>query len=137
MKKRLINILCILLLIVSLTACSSNQSASVSYNSSSYDEDVYTDWYDEVDYTDPTSYNSLDEVVENADYFSTPNSTAFSIVGYNYAWELLIVEFRTTGSCYLYYDVPEDVWEEFLYADSLGGYYNEYIKGDYDCEQYY
>lgn len=135
MKIRLISILCIFLLLVSFTACSSDQNSNVSYTSASYDEDVYTDDYDEVDYTDPSSYNSLDEIVENADFFSTPNSTAFSIVGYNYACEMLIVDFRTSGT-YVYYEVPEDVWDEFLNADSLGGYYNDYIKGYYDWVRY-
>lgn len=65
----------------------------------------------------------------------TPESSCFYEVGYSEIWERLVVVFRETGAMYMYYDVPwEEAWN-FLDADSLGTYYNAYIKGRYDCDR--
>lgn len=60
----------------------------------------------------------------------TPDSTCFRKVGYDDGMEILMVYFRTSGE-YWYYDFPPEMYEKFLNADSLGGFYNEYIKGEY------
>ena len=62
------------------------------------------------------------------------DSTCFSRVGYDRDKQILAVEFITTG-LYYYYDVPEEVYKEFRKADSLGGWYNRNIKGEYQCEK--
>jgi len=36
---------------------------------------------------------------------------------------------------YAYKDVPDSVWDDLFFASSMGGYYNENIKGQYDCEK--
>jgi hypothetical protein len=66
---------------------------------------------------------------------STPESTCFSEVGYDSDWEVLVVRFRDSGSVYTYSDFPESEWNDFIAADSLGSWYNTYIKGQYDCER--
>lgn len=65
----------------------------------------------------------------------TPNSSCFSQVGYPPGQEVLYVTFRDSGATYAYYDVPESVWDEFWSASSMGRYYNQEIKGAYDCEK--
>lgn len=66
---------------------------------------------------------------------STPDSSAFSEIGYNAAHEVLMVRFRDSGKAYLYYDFSESMYREFTAADSLGSYYNKSIKGSYTCEK--
>ena len=34
-----------------------------------------------------------------------------------------------SGRLYAYYDVPDDVFHDLLNADSLGSYFNSFIKG--------
>ena len=49
---------------------------------------------------------------------------------YNDETETLKVTF-TSGTTYEYFDVPEDVYEEFTNAESLGKFFHEFIKGKY------
>lgn len=63
-------------------------------------------------------------------------SDTFSEIGYSVESSTLIVRFER-GAAYAYYDVPEEVWSSFCKADSLGTYYNEYIKGQFDCRRIY
>lgn len=72
---------------------------------------------------------------EFAEWVDTDFSTCFSGVAYSPIWEILAVEFRDSGSIYYYYDVPRDVGECFVESDTLGEDYNEYIKGQYHCDQ--
>lgn len=58
-----------------------------------------------------------------------PKSSAFIEVGYGS--NMLKVVFRKGGAAYIYYGVPESVWEEFINSDSLGRYFNTNIKGNY------
>lgn len=78
---------------------------------------------------------------EKEDYedylFDTPKSTCFSRIGYIEDSEILIVEFRNSGSIYEYSGFTADDWDSFVSADSLGGYYNEKIKGYYPYEKIY
>lgn len=63
----------------------------------------------------------------------TPNSSAFSAVGYSDG--TLFVKFRDNGYVYSYEDVPQSVYNEMWAADSMGGYYNKEIKGYYECHR--
>jgi hypothetical protein len=51
-------------------------------------------------------------------------------VGYDEAARVLEVEFQN-GRVYRYLDVPREVYEELMSADSLGRYFNEYIRESY------
>ena len=46
----------------------------------------------------------------------------------------LHVQFKS-GAEYIYSDVPQDVVQAFLAAESKGKYLNEYIKGVYEAEK--
>ena len=63
---------------------------------------------------------------------STPNSSCFSSIGYDAGSETLKVTFLESGISYLYLGFPSSEWSAFSSADSLGGYYNSYIKGNYE-----
>lgn len=68
-----------------------------------------------------------------AEMTTTPNSTCFSEVGYSDG--SLFVTFRESGATYEYKDVPQRIYDAFWSADSMGGYYNEKIKGYYECHR--
>lgn len=58
----------------------------------------------------------------------TINST--TILGIDYENGELTVYFRN-GKHYVYHDVPEYVFEQFINAPSKGKFYNQYIKNYY------
>lgn len=65
----------------------------------------------------------------------TPNSTAFSMIGYDKDAKVLLVEFRDSGSRYLYFGFSSSDYKAFSSASSLGKYFNSNIKGQFDCER--
>lgn len=65
----------------------------------------------------------------------TPDSTCFSAVGYDSAGRVLFVQFRESGAIYSYDDVPALVYSDLMNAESMGGYYNGYIKGHYTAHR--
>lgn len=62
----------------------------------------------------------------------SPNSTTVSFAYYNVVDKNLFMRFSKYGNIYGYKNVPKYVWEEFLVAESVGGYFNSNIKGKYD-----
>lgn len=68
---------------------------------------------------------------------ATPQSSCFSEIGYDSEWEILVVQFRDSSSVYTYSDFPKGEWDKFVSADSLGRWFNKYIKGKYECERIY
>ena len=73
--------------------------------------------------------------VPDWEILSTPNSTCFTIISYCEATMELKVQFRESGAWYVYYDVGPMTWAVFKRADSKGGYFNEYIKGNYEYKR--
>ena len=73
--------------------------------------------------------------VEDVIMQSTPGSSCFSEIGYDSYGETLVVRFRDSGAVYTYLDFPADEWDKFSSADSLGSWFNKYIKGQYECER--
>ena len=65
----------------------------------------------------------------------TDRSSCFSSVGYDVSHTLLVVQFRDSGSVYAYSNFPEEAYEDFINAESLGKHYNSSIKGQYPCER--
>jgi hypothetical protein len=57
-------------------------------------------------------------------------STNIASVGYDESSCTLEIEF-TNGSVYEYFDVPEQVYREFLGSGSLGVYLNSQIRNRY------
>lgn len=79
--------------------------------------------------TEPTEFDPLSVQRHNVD------STCFSTIGYDAAQEVLVVQFRTTGSVYTYSEFSQSEYDAFMQAASLGSYYNKHIKGQYPCER--
>ncbi|MEH2065996.1 MAG: KTSC domain-containing protein [Nostoc sp.] len=55
-------------------------------------------------------------------------------VGYDRNEKILQVEFQS-GSVYQYLGVDEDTWEDLHSSDSIGSFFNQEIKGRYDCDR--
>ncbi|MEL7659023.1 MAG: KTSC domain-containing protein, partial [Bacillota bacterium] len=80
----------------------------------------------------PTSHEfDVDDVIMQ----STPGSSCFSEIGYDSDYNILVVQFRDSGSVYMYLDFSIDEWDKFTSADSLGRWYNKHIKNKYECER--
>jgi KTSC domain len=58
-------------------------------------------------------------------------STSLESVGYDSTEQRLEIEFKH-GAIYEYLDVPAEVFEAFLAADSKGTFFNNDIKTSYD-----
>ena len=55
-------------------------------------------------------------------------------VGYDEKEQILEVEFNH-GGIYEYYDVEKDIFDDLIDADSVGRYFNNNIKDDYEYTQ--
>ena len=64
-------------------------------------------------------------------------SSALQEAAYSWLWQAAAVRFNSNpAAVYVYRDVPEDVYHQLISADSVGGYYNQNIKGQYECERF-
>ena len=124
MKKKLIAALLIVVSLLALCACGETAREAVVPEPRSGSRVPYVD----------TNKSSFDLSMASMRY--TPDSTCFSEVGYCDDLEILVVTFRDSGATYVYLDFPEVEWDNFIDADSLGSYYNAYIKGEYTCYRY-
>jgi hypothetical protein len=61
-------------------------------------------------------------------------SSNLASIGYDAENEILEVEFNH-GGIYQYFDVPENVYEELMNADSHGRYFVHNIKDDYEYQK--
>ena len=57
------------------------------------------------------------------------NSTSIHSVGYQ--GDTLAVRFHTSDTIYTHPGVPRAVYIDFINADSMGAFYNRYIRGRY------
>ena len=62
------------------------------------------------------------------------DSSNVEAVGYDPATQELVVQFLASGT-YVYFDVEEWVFDEFLQAPSKGQYVNLNVKGRYQFER--
>ena len=58
-------------------------------------------------------------------------SSAISSVGYDRGRETLEVEFRS-GTIYRFFDVPSEIYEDFLRSSSKGRFFGRKIRGQFD-----
>lgn len=63
------------------------------------------------------------------------SSDAISTVGYDDVNDVLLIRFKSSQSLYAYFNVPKDTYLDMLEVDSVGSYFNTYIKGTYICSQ--
>jgi len=57
-------------------------------------------------------------------------STALESVSYDEARRALTATFRGSGRTYVYDGVPQELYDRLLFADSIGAFFNRYIR---DC----
>ena len=62
-------------------------------------------------------------------------SSQIAELGYDDVQKTLYVEFKKGGR-YSYRDVPKEVYDEFLNAESIGAYFFKNIKGKYEYVKY-
>jgi hypothetical protein len=62
-------------------------------------------------------------------------STSIEAIGYDRQTHELYVRFRESGYTYVYWEVEEVVFEDFLGATSKGSYFNREVKGAYSYAQ--
>ena len=63
------------------------------------------------------------------------DSSAISELGYSKEHSVLLIRFLESGQLYAYYDVPESVYRSLKSAKSIGGYFNERVKGQYEYKR--
>lgn len=113
--KKLFAILLMLCLLLSVTACEDG-----------YDSDSSSD------YDTEEEYYSEDEQEDEEIPLQSVDSSCFSQVGYRDG--TLVVVFHNSGA-YQYTGISESLYYDFINSDSLGGFYNDYIKGQYPSEK--
>lgn len=58
------------------------------------------------------------------------NSSVIS--DFKYEDGILLIKFQS-GSAYVYANVPENVVDELMNADSIGCYFSQFIRNRYNC----
>lgn len=58
-------------------------------------------------------------------------SSALEQVSYDEEEHTLCATFRGTGRTYIYEEVPQEVYDCLLFADSLASYFNCHIRGHF------
>jgi hypothetical protein len=59
-------------------------------------------------------------------------SSSIVSVGYDGRQQILELEFQG-GRLYQYFDVPRQVYDELVQAESIGRFVNRSVKGNYRC----
>ena len=62
-------------------------------------------------------------------------STALEQVAYDPKAHVLRAKFRESGRTYAYHDVPQELYDGLLFAESLGAYFNTHIRDHFDFEE--
>ena len=62
-------------------------------------------------------------------------SSLLDKVGYDPEAKVLAVQMKYSSDVYLYQNVPMDIFDDLLAADSKGAYYVKNIKGKYKTER--
>ena len=55
-------------------------------------------------------------------------SAALEQISYDENAHTLCATFRDTGRTYIYQDVPQEIYDSLLFADSLSAYFNSHIR---------
>jgi hypothetical protein len=58
----------------------------------------------------------------------TLQSSALKSVSYDDARHALRATFRESGRTYIYEDVPQELYDALLFADSIGAFFNAHIR---------
>lgn len=61
------------------------------------------------------------------------DSSAIRSIGYDSGTQQLFIDFEDSDPVYIFCNVPETVFRDFVNARSVGRYYHAHIKDQYDC----
>jgi hypothetical protein len=62
-------------------------------------------------------------------------SSALEQVSYDEAAHTLCATFRESGRTYIYREVPQELYDGLIFADSLGGYFNAHIRDHFEFRE--
>jgi hypothetical protein len=62
-------------------------------------------------------------------------STALKAISYDQEHHALRATFRDTGRTYVYEDVPQELYDGLLFADSMGSFFGRHIQGRFACHE--
>ena len=62
-------------------------------------------------------------------------STAIEAVAYDETAHLLRAKFRADGRVVIYENVPQDVYDALIFADSISTYLQDHIEGIYPAHE--
>ena len=62
-------------------------------------------------------------------------SAAIQSLSYDEAAHDLRATFRDSGRTYVYHDVPQELYDALLFADSLGRFFNRHIRDRFPVEE--
>jgi hypothetical protein len=63
-------------------------------------------------------------------------SYTIEAVAYDEGAHILTARFRDSGRIVIYEDVPQEVYDGLIFADSIGGYFHERIEGRFPERQH-
>ena len=62
-------------------------------------------------------------------------SSALEQVSYDARAHTLRATFRENGRTYIYQEVPQELYDGLIFADSLGAYFNTHIRDRFPCRE--
>ncbi len=62
-------------------------------------------------------------------------SAALEAIVYNESTHVLRARFRDSGKTMIYEDVPQDVYDQLIFADSIGRFFHDRIAGAYPARE--
>lgn len=119
--KYLIIILCFCLFV--LSGCTSSNRDIATDQTTSYKATQYV----EVKYRN----TPVDLSSSAFEFLNTDISSFINGAWYDQTNQYMVI--RLSGTYYHYCSLPNSIWNRFKVADSYGTFYNQHIKGNYDC----
>jgi hypothetical protein len=58
-------------------------------------------------------------------------SSAIEAIAYDESAHVLTARFRNGGAIVIYEDVPQEIYDGLIFADSIGGYFHDHIEGQF------
>ena len=58
-------------------------------------------------------------------------SLAIEAVAYDESAHILIARFRDSGKTVVYEDVPQEIYDGLIFAESIGTYFHDHIEGHF------
>jgi hypothetical protein len=62
-------------------------------------------------------------------------SSALEQVSYDETAQTLCATFRDFGRTYIYREVPQELYDGLIFADSLGSYFNAHIRDHFEFRE--